>query len=432
MPRSPRRKVSPPESPENRPVQHRWWRTALIAAALATGLFAFFGPRGPDLARHAIVLFVVVYLVVWFCNPARFFRRMSWVALMLVGGVILLFVLNAKGYFGSNASAAFVISHGPWLVAIFTGAAVLFAVLEYLQHRSPADSDAVGEEIVKPGPSVRSLRRRREDDVPRFPPPAPFKRNKRVGDQDTLTRIIERYAAMPALSEESKVSVRMLRSETDRLLDRLDAALARADSLVQDDGAEVRAAADAARTGLDIEPLQVFLAAEADRRGYKTREDATAYVAICREIAGIAEIRGDWDTARRHLEEIIRLVPEDVDAFCRLGRACLLLNKLIAAEEAYQRVLVLSQEDEWRAMAFTNLGTVLHLQGDVQEAERVFDRALEIDERLGDVKSMAANYANIGSICRERGNLGKAEKMFSAALEIDENLELFCAQRRSA
>jgi tetratricopeptide (TPR) repeat protein len=342
---------------------------------------------------------------------------------MLVGGVVLVFFLNAKGYFGSNASTAFVIAHAPWLVTIFTGAAILFAILEYLQHRSPANDDAIGEEIIKPESSGRAARRRSGDDLPKFPPPAPFARQKRIPDQDILTRIIERYAAMPPATEGPRVTIRMLRSEAERAQDWLDAALSRADALGQAGDAEARAAAEAARLSLDVEPLQNYLIAETDRRGYKTREDATAYLAICREIAGLAEVRGDTGVARTHLDEIIRLVPEDLDALCRLGRACLLQNKLVQAEDAYKRILVLTADDEWRAVAFTNLGTVHHLQADMEEAERVYDRALEIDERIGDVKGMAANYAYLGSLCRERGNLGKAEKMFAMALEIDENLE---------
>ncbi len=419
-----KRPASPGKLSVNVSLQQRWWQTALLAAALATGLYVYLAPNGPKLGKHALTLFVALYLIVWFCNPASFFRRMSWVALSLVGGVVFIYFLHNKGYFGPEASTTFVISNAAWLAAVFSGAAVLFVVMEYLQHRSPPDADAVGDEIPKRESVSLGFRRRRDDELPPFPPPAPFKRNKRVPDQDTLTKILERYAAMPAPSGAPKVVVRMLRSERDRLMDRLDAALARADSLAQAGGAEAKAAAAAARDQLAIEPLQEFLSAEADRRGCKTREDATAYVAICREITGIAEIRGDWAAARRGLDEVIRLVPEDVDAFCRLGRACLLLNKLPDAEEAYQRVLVLSSEDEWRAMAFTNMGTVQLLSGSLEEAERVFDRAVEIDERIGDVQGMAANYANLGNVCRQRGKLGKAEKMFNAALEIIESQEL--------
>gem|GEM_PF-2758103 len=404
------------------PLHQRWWRTALIAALLAGGLYALLGPRGAKSGQHALTVFVGAYLTVWFCNPAGFFRRMSWVALLMVGGVVFIYLLHTKGYFGPHASAAFVISNAVWLIGILSGAALFFAVIEYLQHRSPSDLDAVGDEI--PEPESFSRGRRKDDELPRFRPPTPFKRRERVPDQETLAKIAERYASMTATSEEPRLTVRMLRSERDRLIDRLDAALARADGLARSGDAEAKAAAEAARSRLDVEPLQRFLAAEAERRGCKTREDAAAYVAFCREIAGVAEMRGDWETARQHLEQVIRLVPEDVDAYCRLGRACLMLNKLVDAEEAYQKILMLSSEDEWRAMAFTNMGTVQLLSGSMEEAERVFNRALEIDERMGDVEGMAANYANLGHVCRRRGNLGKAEKMFSAALEIDEGLEL--------
>jgi Tfp pilus assembly protein PilF len=413
--------------PEADRAVRRWWRTALIAAALSTGLFALVGPRGPQLARHAVVVFVLVYGLVWFCNPLQFFRRMSWVALMLVGGVVLVYLLHSRGVFGPQSSAAFVVTNAVWLGVVFTGAAILFAVLEYLQARSLSVDDAVGEALVKPETRLRmkaSRRKARGDDLPTFPPPPPFSRVKQIPDQDTLTRIIEHCAAVPGPAEESHTRVRMLRSEPDRVADKLDAALARVDALAQAGDAEAGAAAQAAREQCDLEPLQGFLNAEADRRGYKTCEDATAYVSICREIAAVADLRGDLDEARKQFEEIIRLVPEDTDAISRMGRVCLLQDRLVEAQAAYQKLLVLSAEDQWRAMAFTNMGTVHHLRGDMAEAERVFDRALEIDERTGDVKGMAANYANLGSICRERGNLGKAERMFNAALEIDENLEL--------
>lgn len=422
----PKRSASPVKPKVKVALHQRWWRTAFIVALLAGGLYAFFGPRGPKSGQHALTVFVAAYLAVWFCNPAGFFRRMSWVALALVGGVVFICFLYTKGYFGPHASAAFVISNAGWLIGVLSGAAVFFALIEYLQHRSSPELDAVGDEV--PKPESFSRRRRQDDELPQFRPPAPFKRKKRVPDQETLAKIADRYASMKSTSGEPGLTVRMLRSEPDRLIDRLDAALARADGLAQAGDIEAKGAGETARSQLDIEPLQRFLVTEAERRGYKTREDATAYVAICREIAGVAEIRGDWETARYNLEEVIRLVPEDVDAYCRLGRAYLMLNKLPDAEEAYQKVLVLSSEDEWRAMAFTNMGTVQLLSGSMEEAERVFNRALEIDERTGDVEGMAANYANLGNVCRKRGNLGKAEKMFSAALEIDEGLELSLAR----
>ncbi len=74
------------------------------------------------------------------------------------------------------------------------------------------------------------------------------------------------------------------------------------------------------------------------------------------------------------------------------------------------------------AVALGNLGLIHHTRGDLDEAEKTFRQALEIDTRLGRRERMSGHYANLGLIRQTRGDLEEAEKMFRQALTIEKRL----------
>ena len=74
------------------------------------------------------------------------------------------------------------------------------------------------------------------------------------------------------------------------------------------------------------------------------------------------------------------------------------------------------------ANAYGNLGVVLQIRGDLDGAEAMQRAALEIDEKLGRLEGMASHYGNLGVIYQTRGDLDQAEAMFRKSLEIEENL----------
>ncbi len=75
-----------------------------------------------------------------------------------------------------------------------------------------------------------------------------------------------------------------------------------------------------------------------------------------------------------------------------------------------------------RAAAYGNLGLLHKTRGDLDEAERMYKQALEINEALGRKEGMASNYGNLGNLYRTRGELDAAEKMYKQSLEIEEAL----------
>ena len=55
------------------------------------------------------------------------------------------------------------------------------------------------------------------------------------------------------------------------------------------------------------------------------------------------------------------------------------------------------------ATSYHQLGILAQDRGDYAEAARQYQRALDIDERLGDQAGMATSYSQFGSLVAERG-----------------------------
>jgi tetratricopeptide (TPR) repeat protein len=68
-------------------------------------------------------------------------------------------------------------------------------------------------------------------------------------------------------------------------------------------------------------------------------------------------------------------------------------------------------------------GTLIHGQGDYQEAEREYQRALEIYERLGNQTGIAACYGQQGILAQDQGDYDEATRGYQRALEIYERLD---------
>jgi tetratricopeptide (TPR) repeat protein len=76
----------------------------------------------------------------------------------------------------------------------------------------------------------------------------------------------------------------------------------------------------------------------------------------------------------------------------------------------------------WAAVFTHQLGILAHRQGDYPEARRQYQRALEIDEALGDQAGMADSYHRLGILAQDQGDYPEARRQYQRALEIDEAL----------
>ena len=67
-----------------------------------------------------------------------------------------------------------------------------------------------------------------------------------------------------------------------------------------------------------------------------------------------------------------------------------------------------------------NLALIYRKRGDLEKAEEMHEKSLEIAEKLGLLGGMARDYANLGSLYEERGDIEKARAIKCSAQEMGE------------
>ena len=108
-----------------------------------------------------------------------------------------------------------------------------------------------------------------------------------------------------------------------------------------------------------------------------------------------------------------------------LGIVYRIRGELNKAEEMYHRSLELEEQlgrKEGMASDYGNLGNVYRIRGDLNKAEEMYHRSLELEKQLGRKEGMACDYGNLGNVYQTRGDLNKAEEMYHRSLELDEEL----------
>lgn len=114
---------------------------------------------------------------------------------------------------------------------------------------------------------------------------------------------------------------------------------------------------------------------------------------------------------------------DDPGAFIEYGRFLRRVGRPVQAGEMFERAIkYAAQTDDpaTLASAYSNMGLLLQVRGDLANAEQMHRKALEITRMRGDQQGVAGAYSNIGSILKARGDLPKAEVMLRKALAIEE------------
>ena len=110
-----------------------------------------------------------------------------------------------------------------------------------------------------------------------------------------------------------------------------------------------------------------------------------------------------------------------------LGYIYYAIGELDKAEEMHNKALEIDKNLgrlEGMVVQYGNLGLIYITRGELDKAEGMLNKSLEIDKKLGRLEGMASEYGNLGLIYITRGDLDKAEEMLKKALEINENLGL--------
>jgi tetratricopeptide (TPR) repeat protein len=74
------------------------------------------------------------------------------------------------------------------------------------------------------------------------------------------------------------------------------------------------------------------------------------------------------------------------------------------------------------AVALGNLGIVYGTRGDLDRAEEMHKKSLEIDTKLGRLEGMANQYGNLGIVYETRGDLKTARELWTTARDLFQRL----------
>jgi len=128
-------------------------------------------------------------------------------------------------------------------------------------------------------------------------------------------------------------------------------------------------------------------------------------------------------------DQALQLVPaggeEQACLYGNLGIVMRTRGDLDGAEAMYRKALEINEKLgllEGMAIQYGNLGIVMGIRGDLEGAEAMYRKSLVIDEKLGRLEGMANNYGNLGVVMDTRGDLDGAEAMYRKALAINEKL----------
>ena len=65
---------------------------------------------------------------------------------------------------------------------------------------------------------------------------------------------------------------------------------------------------------------------------------------------------------------------------------------------------------------------VLKARGDLDGAEHMYQKSLDINEKLGRLEGLVNQYVNLGNVLLARGDLDGAEEMYLKSLDVAERL----------
>ncbi len=163
---------------------------------------------------------------------------------------------------------------------------------------------------------------------------------------------------------------------------------------------------------------------EAERKDYHGRA-----VEVYREKLARAkkdQIRPDSLAAMRLAENV--LAAEGKEAFVyafvnECTRPLINLGLLDVAFGFSERALgIVEKYSVEEAVVLGNLGLIYKTKGDLNKAEDMHNKSLEINKKLGCLEGMASNYGNLGLIYQTKGDLDKAKDMQNKSLEINKKL----------
>jgi len=107
-----------------------------------------------------------------------------------------------------------------------------------------------------------------------------------------------------------------------------------------------------------------------------------------------------------------------------IARAEEVLGQVEDAAAHYQQALDRCPDEDLKAKSATlnNLAQVIAQQGDIERALDLWQRSLDIDERIGDVQGKATTLNNMAGVIAQQGEIERALGLWQRSLDIQERI----------
>ncbi len=153
-------------------------------------------------------------------------------------------------------------------------------------------------------------------------------------------------------------------------------------------------------------------------------EEAKEGASALRNLGALAFL-DDPQEALQAYHRAIKLEPDDADSWNKLGLLLSHTGELNAAIDAYNRVLLLAEnqnDNQKIAWAYGNLGSVYRIRSDTSKALEYHEKAIKLFKEQGDKLEVANEYGNLGLVYEDIGDLDKALESHNKAINLFEEI----------
>ncbi len=119
--------------------------------------------------------------------------------------------------------------------------------------------------------------------------------------------------------------------------------------------------------------------------------------------------KGDYGLAEKHLLQVLSFDNDHLDANLKLGLLYLQQENLPRAEFFFQKLIDLKENPIY----FSNLALTLYQQNKLEEAVKLYERAIEMDDKK------AGRFVSVAHVYHELGEMEKALSAFEEASRLE-------------
>ncbi len=164
---------------------------------------------------------------------------------------------------------------------------------------------------------------------------------------------------------------------------------------------------------------------KSDRSVREPCEDFPASTDVLYALAGLYSDKGDYDSARAQLVNMLKADPKNLNALLATGQLEVRAGKPQSALDPLNRALSLAVEvdnQEAKAQILQSIGMAYEILNKYDEALRNFQQSIDINKTLGNKGGIALSTREIANVQASQGKSDAALASYSKALEIDREI----------